>query len=233
MTTTSVEKNYIYSTVTQDLRMIFIFLVWPPCADIKGTFVKAHFSSTLPIPSVYNMLTCNPAPRPNFIASCADGEVVFLAYPRFESTIRVPPNQIFRLIRTGALNIRCFCDRTASAFQVTNKDSVLYEQFVTMCKRKDCKYFVNLSEAYHDASYLRPEGTHRLTDPALHVTPPDNNPLTSSNRNTRSSKLQRVKKTTRSSRPAVRGVAAFSGYGTKSNPINLEQPIRDLGTIEL
>ncbi|KAJ3761900.1 hypothetical protein EV360DRAFT_67454, partial [Lentinula raphanica] len=98
------------------------------------------------------MATRNPPPRPNFIASYADGCIVFIAYPRLNSGLRVPANQVFKLLKKRALDIRCFCDRPASVFRVNKPDSLLNGDFVAMCNRKG----LNMTEAYDQASYLWP-----------------------------------------------------------------------------
>ncbi|KAJ3821491.1 hypothetical protein F5878DRAFT_647299 [Lentinula raphanica] len=159
----------------------------------------------------------NPPPRTNFIASYAEGYMVFVAYPRFQSGLRVPPNQIFKLIKTKALDLHCFCGRAASAFQVTKEDSLLFGRFVSMCKRKDCKYFVDLTGAYDEASYLWPAQSSNAA--------PVNNATSSSSSQgqkpstivTPSSSRQNARATARSQR----GVSRFAGSGTRKNPINL------------
>ncbi|KAJ3729333.1 hypothetical protein C8R42DRAFT_637588 [Lentinula raphanica] len=165
------------------------------------------------------MPTHNPPPRPNFIASYADGCIVFIAYPRLDSGLRVPANQVFKLLKKRALDIRCFCDRPASVFRVNKPDSLLNGDFVAMCSRKGCNYFVNMTEAYDQASYLWP------VDPQSSSGAPVNDATlsarrlgTSSNITAHSSTRQGAHTSTRSQRGLT---SRFSGYGSRNNPINL------------
>ncbi|KAJ3749738.1 hypothetical protein EV360DRAFT_76207 [Lentinula raphanica] len=193
----------------------------------------------------------NPPPRPNLIASHVDGYIIFVAYqecfsPWFQSGLRVPPNQIFKLLQTRALDLECFCGRIPSAFRSTKKDSLLNGRFVAMCKRKECNYFIDLTGAYDEASYLWPvhssnaapgmtnsssssTSTTRSSSSSTGTMRSSNTTTRSSNGTTNSASRQRVKDENRSQR----GVQTFAGYGTRNNPIDLSSPqICDLGTIE-
>ncbi|KAJ3832490.1 hypothetical protein F5878DRAFT_666528 [Lentinula raphanica] len=160
-----------------------------------------------------NMAFRNPPPRPNLIASHVDGYIIFVAYPRFQSGLRVPPNQIFKLLQTRALDLECFCGRISSAFRSTKKDSLLNRRFVAMCKKKECNYFIDLTGTYDEALYLWPvhssnaapgmtnsssSSTSTTCKSSNTTTCSSNTMMHSSNTTMRSSSRQRVKDENRS-----------------------------------